>query len=96
MIPGQLFSFQFSYSKYLNLFSITCTSHNILPTEAQVDEDASPDSPVVAIRVTDADDDEAGRVTCEMDSENGMEYFKLVHNDDIVDMWYVFRSSFVF
>ena len=25
-----------------------------------------------------------------MDSENGMEYFKLVHNDDIVDMWYVF------
>ena len=39
--------------------------------------------------MTDADDGEEGRVICEMDSDRGMEYFKLVHNDDIIDMWYV-------
>lgn len=56
-------------------------------TEASVDEDALKGSHVVSIRVTDADADEAGRVSCEMDSENGMEFFVLVHNDDIMDMW---------
>ena len=66
------------------------------PAEAQVDEDAAPDSPVVAIRVTDADDGEAGRVVCEMTSENGMEYFKLVHDDGVSDMWLVQTQGNIF
>ena len=45
---------------------------------ARVDEDAVPGDPVVTVRITDRDTGDNGRVTCEMQGEQGLQYFKLV------------------
>lgn len=57
-------------------------------TVARVDEDAMPGDPVVTVRITDKDTGDNGRVTCEMQGEQGLQYFKLVasHSPNI---WYV-------